>query len=829
MEKQVPGLTFQAPTPVDTDTDKVVFVGWDNGLAKDGKGTVPEGNTTYTAQYKADLNNDGTPDEEQYVDVTFEIAEVDGSKGKLEGETSYQDLVPGLELTVPTVEDTIGDEWAFDGWEPALTEVDKKVLVPSSDTNYVATWKEDKNGDNTPDEDQYVTLTFESTYGFEEGDSPRRLENQVPGLTFQAPTPVDTETDNVVFVGWNNSLADNGIGIVPIVSTTYMAQYKADLNNDGIPDEEQYVDVTFAIAESDATKGTLEGTTSYTDLVPGLELTVPTVVDTEGDDWVFDGWNPMLEENPKVPDESTLYTVVFKEDKNHDGTPDDKETKYTITYAAGADDDTIDGIPTAVEVLKNTEQTVSNVVPTREKFVFTGWTTTDVTVTDGKFMMPAKDVTFTATWKADDNEDGKPDENQTLTIVFNAGDGSFKEGVTSSYTLLPGDNYPAAPGAEDLNAPEGMAFDGWTPAYTLSGKVPADQSTDSLNYVAAYSEDTNGNGEPDKDERYNLTINYEYVSGEGDNAPSLPNTYTERDLEVGYEYRVESPVIEGYVARPQVVSGTIYDRDVEITVYYHADSNGNGEPDSEESYSLTINYGYVSSEGTSAPQLPATYRVSGLEVGYEYNVPSPEIEGYVARPLVVSGTIYNSNVTATVYYYVDSNGNGVPDTEEPATPDPGTPGGGQTTPDDNTPDTPGTGGGAGDAGDAGDTDTPAAGAGAATGTGTGTVRRAPADAADTDADDDAAEADDYDLTEIGEDENNDTTTIDEDETPLGNKVLDDADADNHGAICILHWLILLLAVVITVFFILDGNRLNRKINDLEDDLKERRNQKTGGR
>lgn len=195
----------------------------------------------------------------------------------------------------------------------------------------------------------------------------------------------------------------------------------------------------------------------------------------------------------------------------------------------------------------------------------------------------------------------------------------------------------------------------------------------------------------------------------------------------------------------------------------------------------------------------------------------------------MSGTIYNSNVTATVYYYVDSNGNGVPDTEEPASPDPDTPGGGQTTPDDNTPDTPGTGGGAGDAGDAGDTDTPAAGAGAAAGTGTGTVRRAAADAADTDADDDAAEADDYDLTEIGEDENNDTTTIDEDETPLGNKVLDDADADNHGAICILHWLILLLAVVITVFFILDGNRLNRKINDLEDDLKERRNQKTGGR
>ena len=529
------------------------------------------------------------------------------------------------------------------------------------------------------------------------------------------------------------------------------------------------------------------------------------------------------------------YVAQYKEDKNGDNTPDEDQT-VTVVFNEGAHG-SISGADeggNVTKVLKHGDKYPTAPTPEAEEgWMFTGWTPaydkagTDVNVDKGDEAVV--EPTYVAQYKEDKNGDNTPDEDQTLTIVFNAGDGSFKEGVTSSYTLLPGDNYPAAPGAEDLNAPEGMAFDGWTPAYTLSGKVPADQSTDSLNYVATYSEDTNGNGEPDKDERYNLTINYEYVSGEGDNAPSLPNTYTERDLEVGYEYRVESPAIEGYVARPQVVSGTIYDRDVEITVYYHADSNGNGEPDSEESYSLTINYGYVSSEGTSAPQLPATYRVSGLEVGYEYNVPSPEIEGYVARPLVVSGTIYNSNVTATVYYYVDSNGNGVPDTEEPATPDPGTPGGGQTTPDDNTPDTPGTGGGAGDAGDAGDTDTPAAGAGAATGTGTGTVTRAAADAADTDADDDAAEADDYDLTEIGEDENNDTTTIDEDETPLGNKVLDDADADNHGAICILHWLILLLAVVITVFFILDGNRLNRKINDLEDDLKERRNQKTGGR
>ena len=444
------------------------------------------------------------------------------------------------------------------------------MLVPLADTNYVATWKEDKNHDNKPDEDQYVTLTFESAYGFEEGESPRTLEDQVPGLAFQAPTPVDTDTDNVVFVGWDNGLAKNGAGTVPAEDTTYTAQYKADLNNDGTPDDEQYVDVTFAIAEEDATKGTLEGETSYTDLVPGLELTVPTVADTEGDDWAFDGWTPALTEGE-----------------------------------------------------------------------------------DGNVLVPSE----------------------------------------------------------------------------------------TTNYVAHWAEDTNHNNQPDEDESYSLTITYAYAQGE---------------------------------------------------------------------------------EGSAA--LPAVNRQNDLAVGHAYSVASPEIEGYVAVPAVVSGTISDRDVSATVLYYIDSNGNDVPDSQEPDDGGNGG-GGGSSDEDDDDGGSGGTGGGTTGGGTAADTTT---GTGTTPGAGTGaapapvttvTIAADDADAADTADDADAAEGadEDYALEEVGEDTENaaedeeSVATINEDETPLANQQI-------HSPVCILHWLILLAALIIAVIFIWDGHNRKKRIEELKKEL-----------
>lgn len=168
-----------------------------------------------------------------------------------------------------------------------------------------------------------------------------------------------------------------------------------------------------------------------------------------------------------------------------------------------------------------------------------------------------------------------------------------------------------------------------------------------------------------EEEKYSLTIKYEYAEGE-EGAEELPNTYTLSDLEDGFKYRVTSPAVSGYIAVPSEVSSTINGKDENITVIYYEDSNGNSKPDKDEKYSLTINYGYVGSEGEEGPEeLPPTYTATNLPVGYQYSIASPEISGYVARPAAVSDIIYDSDKVITVYYYKDENGNGIPDSEEP--------------------------------------------------------------------------------------------------------------------------------------------------------------------
>lgn len=119
-----------------------------------------------------------------------------------------------------------------------------------------------------------------------------------------------------------------------------------------------------------------------------------------------------------TPAKDTLATLyaVWAEDKNGDGTPDYKEDKYTITYAAGAPDGEVTGLPAEVpDVLAGTEQTVSSAQPTREGYTFSGWKTTDVEVKDDKtFTMPKNNVIFTAQWTAND-----------VTITFDANGGKW--------------------------------------------------------------------------------------------------------------------------------------------------------------------------------------------------------------------------------------------------------------------------------------------------------------------------------------------------------------------------------------------------------------------
>ena len=71
---------------------------------------------------------------------------------------------------------------------------------------------------------------------------------------------------------------------------------------------------------------------------------------------------------------------------------------------------------------------------------------------------------------------------------------------------------------------------------------------------------------PEPRRTFNLTINYVYQNGKRAAA-----SYNRSGLKNGETFDITSPVIAGYTASETVVSGTIYNRDIKVTVIYTAD------------------------------------------------------------------------------------------------------------------------------------------------------------------------------------------------------------------------------------------------------------------
>ncbi|NSX29502.1 InlB B-repeat-containing protein [Gardnerella vaginalis] len=107
-------------------------------------------------------------------------------------------------------------------------------------------------------------------------------------------------------------------------------------------------------------------------------------------DYVFTGWTPTVAD--KVTRDVT-YVAQWKDDKNNNGTPDDQEGHFTVTYTDGVDGAEIfhDQVHQNILVNMPTPAFVGT-APSRKDYVFTGWTPT---VAD----KVTRDVTYVAQWK----------------------------------------------------------------------------------------------------------------------------------------------------------------------------------------------------------------------------------------------------------------------------------------------------------------------------------------------------------------------------------------------------------------------------------------------
>ena len=180
---------------------------------------------------------------------------------------------------------------------------------------------------------------------------------------------------------------------------------------------------------------------------------------------------------------------------------------YQITYSsqgnlpAGA---TVTGAPADASAQYNTQITLPN-LPKSAGYVCVGWTDGNTTYKSGDaFTMPAKDVTFTAKWGEDRNNDGIDDATQPHYQV------TYTDGVKNrvifedlKWTVI-GDNQPTPPYQDENGAygdpvREGYLFTGWTPEV-------ADTVTASVTYTATWKADKNQNGIPDENETEYRTV-----------------------------------------------------------------------------------------------------------------------------------------------------------------------------------------------------------------------------------------------------------------------------------------------------------------------------------
>ena len=373
------GLTAGTATPAfagGTPTrEGYVFAGWKPAVA----GTVT-GNATYVAQWKVDANGNGIADDEE---TKYTVIYTDGAaNGAAFAEQKHPNLLSGT----PTpkwqgmTDEPKWEDHVFVGWEPKVAE---KV---TESVKYVAQWKDDKNH-NGIDDDQEDKLTVIYNDGEAEGASfaDQKHENLLPGTATPAWKGMTDEPkwEDHVFVGWEPKVAEK-----VTESVKYVAQWKDDKNGNGTPDDEETkYTVTYTdgveneeIFKDQVYEGLLSG-----EATPKFEGKEPT---RKG--YVFAGWKPAVAE--KVTGNAT-YVAQWKDDKNGNGTPDDEETKYTVTYTDGVEGEEVfkDQV---YEGLLSGEATpkFEGKEPARKGYIFAGWKLAVADTVTGN-------ATYVAQWK----------------------------------------------------------------------------------------------------------------------------------------------------------------------------------------------------------------------------------------------------------------------------------------------------------------------------------------------------------------------------------------------------------------------------------------------
>ena len=229
--------------------------------------------------------------------------------------------------------------------------------------------------------------------------------------------------------------------------------------------------------------------------------------------------------------------------KTYDGTP---LTRPNVTVSTGENEGFVEGEVTDIKATGSVTNagSVANTItftPNKETFKDGNYA---ITKTEGTLTIAKRSVLITSQ-SATKTYDGSALTRPAVTIT---GDG-----------FVPGELAKA-------EATGSITKVGSTPntiRYTTTGAFNA------ANYSIALSVGTltvTEKPKPEPRRTFNLTINYVYQNGKRAAA-----SYNRGGLKNGETFDITSPVIAGYTASETVVSGTIYNRDIKVTVIYTAD------------------------------------------------------------------------------------------------------------------------------------------------------------------------------------------------------------------------------------------------------------------
>jgi len=566
---------------------------------------------------------------------------------------SEQTIEVGTDAVVPS--DPEHDGYIFAGWYLFDNQEERVTDFTSvlNDLKVIAKYQGDANRNGIADEEEpHYIVTFIDSYD----GSIIGTDEVLVGLAATAPQ-VPTH-EGLTFIGWSGSYSNVTENVT--VRTVY-TNNNTETPNEAPIEEINYYNVVFI--------DTLTNRVITSERVQeGLTASTPTTPEHEG--YLFIRWNGDF---TNVTSNREIYTVYAK-DENNNGVDDATETKYKITFNAGEngqiinEDGTLQNEYTIANILSGTEfgQIITKLpeLKANENYIENGW---NETIPASSFAIK-EDLTFTAKYLNDINNNGIPDENETLLVV------TFIDTI-SNKTLKVEEVLPNM----SASAPTPLKYDqklfkGWDKEFT---NITEDTIINTI-----YVDDLNNNGVDDTEEqdtKKTLTIEYVSINPTTQEYNELIPSKT-LELLPGQPYSINSERIEWYTLSLENINedtmtldGIMLDEDTTIRFIYTPgqDKNNNGIDDRNEvgnEKTLTVLYESYNQKEDKYNTLKENITLSLLP-GEPYEISAPTIENYTISEEdgTITGIMGETDKTEKFIYAPigdDKNNDGIPDTTQ---------------------------------------------------------------------------------------------------------------------------------------------------------------------